>query len=79
MPGLSCALQVTDGAYGKKSGFVMVQVGGEAMQRRWLSVEGPYLACYDGPDKASERSKPRAVVSLSSFDVHRGDVSVRRC
>ena len=52
----------------------MVQLPGDAFARRWLAKEGPFLACYDAPEKAAERSKPRAVVPLSAFDVKKGQV-----
>jgi hypothetical protein len=56
----------------------MVQLEGEGLARRWLAKEGPFLAVYDAPERAADHSKPRAVVSCSSFSVTKGQVRAHR-
>jgi hypothetical protein len=46
----------------------------DGTNRRWLSIEGPFLVVYKTHEDYSARAKPRAIVSLSSFAVHRTGV-----
>lgn len=64
-----------DAPYSKKSGYVMLARPHEGNNRRWLSVEGPFLAVYKTPDEATSRQKPKPVVPLSSFTVVKTEVS----
>ena len=68
--------QVTDAPVSRKAGYVMIARPGDGYGRRWLALEGPYLTVYKAVEDAAEHQKPKAVVALSSFTIHKTEVCV---
>ncbi len=58
----------------RKSGYVQLDRPHDGNARRWLSIEGPFLAVYKSPEECAARVKPKAVVALSSFTIHKSEV-----